>query len=144
MQNSCTICNPIPSSSAENLHGKLWGMNAATHKIWVGRRLRIAIDTLGLPYADVSRAFGVSQPKLGNWMRGDDYPHPWFVKQFCDRHNITADWLYRGSVSAALARTVADALWAEGQASGVGMEEETPPALAIEAPKNRRTSATSP
>ncbi len=42
--------------------------------------------------------FDVSPSKLGNWLRGDNYPDPWFVYQFCTRYPINADWLYLGRV----------------------------------------------
>jgi hypothetical protein len=42
-------------------------------------------------------------------LRGDSYPNPLFVKQFCDRDGINADYLYRGEVSA-LPVKLADAL----------------------------------
>lgn len=75
----------------------------------VGDRLRTSIEALDLSQAEVARAFGVSPSNLGNWLRGDAYPNPLFVKQFCDRYGINADYLYRGEVSA-LPVKLADAL----------------------------------
>lgn len=87
-------------------------MAATEHKIQVGRRLRIAIEAVGKRPAEIARMFdGVTQPKLGNWMRGDDYPAEWFVVNFCDRFNITTDWIYRGRIAVSMDAALADALW---------------------------------
>lgn len=97
---------------AGKLHpGENPGMSKTAHMVEVGVRLRMAIEALGLSQAAVARAFdGVTAPKLGNWLRGDHYPDEYFVKQFCDRYGITADWIYRGVVSG-VSGDAADALW---------------------------------
>jgi len=84
-------------------------MKASQHKLDVGDRLRTSIEALRLTQAEVARAFGISPSNLGNWLRGDAYPNPLFIKQFCDRYGINADYLYRGEVSA-LPVKLADAL----------------------------------
>lgn len=85
---------------AGKLHGAhTHAMSAALHKAEVGRRLRIAIEGVGRKPAQISAQFDVSPSKLGNWMRGDHYPDPWFLKQFCDHYGLTADWFYRGLMS---------------------------------------------
>ena len=94
-------------------------MTPRQHKMNVGDRLRTSIEALNLSQAEVARAFGVSPSNLGNWLRGDAYPNPLFVKQFCDRYGVNADYLYRGEVSA-LPVKLADALVA---AQGLKPEE---------------------
>ncbi|MGD0107771.1 MAG: helix-turn-helix transcriptional regulator [Rhodopila sp.] len=69
------------------------------HKAQVGRRLRAAIEALGISQAEVAKVLGASSSKPGNWLRGDNYPSEWFVKQFCDRYGITTGWLYRGIIT---------------------------------------------
>jgi transcriptional regulator with XRE-family HTH domain len=101
------------------------------HRAQVGRRLRAAIDILGLTQTDVAKTLGASPSKLGNWIRGDNYPSEWFVKQFCDRYGITTDWLYRGLVFG-MDANLADALW---------KFERAPPVAAPPKPKGRAPPA---
>ncbi len=100
---------------AEILHveDRQW-VSETLHKAQVGRRLRAAIEVLGFSQAEVAKALNTSSSKLGNWLRGDNYPSAWFAKQFCDRYGITTDWLYRGIVSG-MASSLADALWKSEQ-----------------------------
>ena len=92
-------------------------MSKTAHMVEVGRRLRMAIEAVGLTQAAVARAFdGVTPPKLGNWLRGDHYPDEYFIKQFCDRYGITADWIYRGVVSG-VSGDAGDVLWKAEQES---------------------------
>ena len=109
-------------------------MDAAQHKAEVGGRLRLAIEGLGLSYASVARAFDISQSKLGNWMRGSDYPSEWFIYQFCNRHPITADWIYLGRV-AGVQGELGDALFGAASAS-----PEAPTAATRLAPKRHTAS----
>lgn len=102
-------------------------MAATWHKRKVGSRLRIAIEAVDKRPAEIARLFDVSPSKLGNWMRGDDYPSEWFVVRFCDRFNISMDYLYRGRVSTAMDRPLADALWAAEQALPPDQVEPAPP-----------------
>lgn len=97
-------------------------MTETIHRAQVGRRLRAAIDVLGHSQTDVAKTLGVSPSKLGNWIRGDNYPSEWFVKRFCDRYGITTDWLYRGVVSG-MDTNLADALWKSAQTPS----PDTPP-----------------
>lgn len=78
----------------------------------VGERLRMAIEAVGKRPVDICRTFGVAPSKLGNWMRGDHYPDPWFLVRFCDRFSVSADYFYRGKVSPAMDGPLADELWA--------------------------------
>lgn len=91
-------------------------MSAHEYKIEVGCRLRMAIEALNLSYAQVARELDESPSKLGNWMRGTNFPDPWFVRRFCDRYGVTTDWLYRGQVPG-VASDVAAALWRALEAS---------------------------
>lgn len=86
------------------------------HKAQVGRRLRAAIEVLGLSQTEVANALGVTPSKLGNWLRGDNYPAAWFLARFCDRYGITTDWIYRGIVTG-MAKGLADSLWASEQSA---------------------------
>jgi transcriptional regulator with XRE-family HTH domain len=85
-------------------------MSDKLHKARVGQRLRAAIEALNLTQTEVARCLATTPSKLGNWLRGDNYPSAWFVTQFCDRYGITTDWIYRGIVSGVDAG-LADALW---------------------------------
>lgn len=103
-------------------------MDPLRHRQLVGRRLRTAIQALHLTPAAVGRELGVSQQKLGNWLRGDHYPEPWFITRFCDRYGVTMDYLYRGIVPGARTQALAGALFAAEEA-----EREASPAAAAPA-----------
>lgn len=90
-------------------------MSDAQHKAEVGRRLRSAIETLGLTQTEVARGLAATPSKLGNWLRGDNYPSAWFVTRFCERYGVTTDWIYRGIVAGMDAK-LADNLWKSAQA----------------------------
>jgi len=121
MQISCTFGKRIPTPELLHLHPSGWvrpsAVNATSHKLLVGDRLRMAIEALGKRPVDVCRIFDVAPSKLGNWMRGEHYPDPWFIVRFCDRFNVTADFFYRGRVSSAMDAPLADALWAKEEAA---------------------------
>lgn len=120
-------------------------MAATWHKRKVGSRLRLMIEAAGQRPVDITRRFpGVTAPKLGNWMRGDDYPSEWFVVQFCDRFNLSMDYLYRGRVSVSMDPTLADALWAAEQASLQDQEAEAAPEPKNAEPQKRKSSAKRP
>ena len=116
------LCRLTAHSASQILYGeqkfcmRLFDMDAATHKMQVGARLRMAIESLGMKQAQIGREFNVSPSKLGNWLRGDDYPAEFFVHEFCDRYSITADWIYRGRVSASMDKALADGLWTASKA----------------------------
>lgn len=101
-------------------------MSSLTHKRRTGSRLGIAIQALNKTQSEVAKTLGVSTSKLGNWIRGDNYPDPYFVSQFCDRFGITADWIYRG-VTTSLPGPLGDALWAAERASGGEAQEAERP-----------------
>lgn len=135
MQISCTFGNP--NGAPETLHSHLgpWvrhsGVSATSHKLQVGDRLRTAIEAVGKKQVEICRMFGVAPSKLGNWLRGEHYPDPWFIVRFCDRFNVSADYFYRGRVSSAMDAPLADALWAaeeearRGQAAAAAQAPET-------------------
>lgn len=85
------------------------GMEATAYKIEVGGRLRTAFEALGLRQADVAREFQVDKTKLNHWLQGMHYPDPLFVKRFCARYRVTADYIYLGEVSA-VPKSLADSL----------------------------------
>ena len=111
------------------------GVIATSHKLLVGDRLRTAIEALGKKQVEICRMFGVAPSKLGNWMRGEHYPDPWFIVRFCDRFNVSADYFYRGRVSSAMDGSLADALWA---AEETAQQEQQ--ALAAPAPVAEKQS----
>lgn len=118
MQISCMPSSAKPSASRARCRaGHTLLVTNTQHQVQVGERLRMAIEAKGITQAAVCRALGVGTSKLGNWLRGDNYPDPYFIKQFCDRYGVSADWIYRGVVSG-MPEDVADALWKrEGAAS---------------------------
>lgn len=105
------VCIAEKTARAENP-----AVSNSIHKAEVGRRLRVAIEAIDVTQAEVCREMGVSPSKLGNWLRGENYPDQWFITRFCDRYGITTDWIYRGVVSGA-ASGVAARLWKAARAS---------------------------
>lgn len=79
------------------------------HKALVGSRLRLAIEALGLKQNAVASFLEISPSKLGNWLRGDNYPEWVTLIRFCDRYGVTMDYLLRGQVWA-VAGPLGDAL----------------------------------
>jgi transcriptional regulator with XRE-family HTH domain len=105
----------------------------------VGRRLRAAIDALGITYTDAAGELGISTSKLGNWMRGENYPAQYTLKQFCDRYGITAEWIYRGIVTG-LPSDLANKLWKVEQDIASAPDEPRPskrPKIQPPAPPHR-------
>lgn len=121
----------------ERLPAHLPHVDASVHKVQVGERLRLAIEALGLTQAAVARSLGVSPTKLGNWIRGDNYPPPLILVQLADRWNITSDWLIRGKI-AGTASPLADELWKSASALE---EEKSVAALRAGADGGRRKKA---
>lgn len=74
-------------------------MSASHHKAEVGARLRIAIQATHGNLSQWGRQFNVSPYKLGNWLRGDNYPDPYILGIYCDQTGITLDWIYRDVVA---------------------------------------------
>ena len=86
------------------------------HVAFVAGQLQLAIEALGLTQAQVARTLGITASKLGNWKRGDNYPDPFLITMFCDRYNVTMDFLYRGHILG-LSKELADGL-AKSKAGG--------------------------
>lgn len=97
-------------------------MDASLHKVQVGDRLRVAIQALGISQAEFARSLSVEPNKLGNWLRGDNYPPNLVIVAMSERWTITADWLLRGVVSG-MASPLADALWKSVSASSAVQAE---------------------
>lgn len=140
MQYSCMSSRlSFPASLGAAVTGILSGMSNSAHRRQTGSRLRIAIESLGKTQVEICNAFGVSPPKLGNWLRGDHYPDPYFIARFCNRYNITADWIYRNQAGG-VAGALGDALWEAAKAfESVPVAEERPaPAPSKTKPAKRR------
>ncbi|MFC4168416.1 helix-turn-helix domain-containing protein [Teichococcus aestuarii] len=73
-------------------------MNSSEHKRQVAQNLTILLNAVGLPDAEVARSVGISNSKLGNWKRGDNYPDPFVLVLICERYGATMDWFYRSRV----------------------------------------------
>lgn len=71
-------------------------MRSGDHKQECGLRLRQAIDGVGLRQVEAARIMRVSPSKLGNWLRGSNYPDPFALALFCDATGVTTDWVFRG------------------------------------------------
>ncbi len=102
--------------------------SATKHKQEVGARLRLAMEAQGLSQSDLSRVFSVSLSKIGNWLRGDNYPDVYLMTVFCERYGVTMDWLYRGKI-AGLPSEMADDLARVRVASEAPASAEDRPAV---------------
>lgn len=107
MQIICILGKPLSCIEGHHPPWQPFCMDATVHKQQVGHRLRMAIEALHLKPAAVAREFEVSQSKLGNWFRGDNYPDEFFIFQFCKHYQISADWIYLGRLSG-MAGSLAD------------------------------------
>jgi len=116
-------------------------MDAATHKLRVGERLKVAIEALGISQADFARSIGISASKLGNWIRGDNYPSHLQMAQIILRWNITADWLLVGRI-AGVASPLADELWTRASALSEGYSAQPGQALGTVGKKVKAKAAT--
>lgn len=92
------------------------------HVLQVGIRLRQLIDALDIPYVQAAREMGISKSRLGNWMRGDNYPGQYELYRLCRRRGVNFDWVFLGD-PAALPYEVASRLL---------QQEEEPAELAAE------------
>ena len=75
------------------------GSGGLTHKQIVGRNLRITIAAVELRPADAAREMGISPSKLGNWLRGDNYPDPLLITRFCADHTAPLEMVYQGTAA---------------------------------------------
>lgn len=90
-------------------------MTPAEHKAMVARNLRQIIAVIGRPQVEIAARLEVSKSKLGNWLRGDNYPDPHAMWLLCYHYGVTMDWIYRGQVFG-LPAVLADGLRAEVEA----------------------------
>ena len=87
----------------------------AEHKKEVAANLRLICAVIGGHQSDIAAAIGVSKSKLGNWLRGDNYPDPFAMWLLCERYGVTMDWIYRGRLFG-LPSHLADGLKAKAEA----------------------------
>ena len=97
------------------------------YKLQVGSRIKMAIEIKGLTQAEVADTLGVSASRLGHWLNGRHFPKPFELTRFCERYNITMDWIYRAKLSAAMDRALEDALWKASGASPAALSEASDP-----------------
>jgi len=93
-------------------------MAQTPHKRAVGDRLRITIEAVAPSQAAFARVMDVSPTKLGNWLRGDNYPEPLFLIRVCNEFGVTMDWFYRGSRAGVAASVAASLRQAEEASAG--------------------------
>lgn len=74
------------------------GMKPVEYKTFVAGNLRQIVAVIGDSQAVIARRIGVSPSKLGNWLRGDNYPDPYAMWLLCEAYGVTMDWLYRGRI----------------------------------------------
>lgn len=86
-------------------------------RLQIGRRLRLTIDITHDSMAVWAREFEVSHHKLGNWLRGDNFPDPVILVEYCSSNCLTMDWFYRG-ITTGLPRRLAKRLEQQQIASG--------------------------
>lgn len=103
-------------------------MAKTPHKVAVGNNLRIAIEAVEPSLAAFARKMEISPTKLGNWLRGSNYPDPDLLAKACEEYGLTMDWFYRGQ-RAGVAAGVAESLRRVAQASAA----EAPKAKARQA-----------
>ena len=97
---------------------------SSDHVNFVAQQFQLALEALHITQAEVARTLGVSPSKLGNWKRGDNYPDPFLMTVFCDRYNVSMDFLYRGVIHG-LSKDLADGL-ARAKAAGSEAIEAAP------------------
>ena len=56
------------------------------------------VGVIGGPQSAIAARLGVSKSKLGNWLRGDNYPDPYAMWLLCRHYGVTMDWIYRGEI----------------------------------------------
>lgn len=91
-------------------------MKKHDHKQSVAANLRVIIAVIGGKQNEIARRIGSTPSKLGNWMRGDNYPDPWSMYLLCEFYGVTMDWIYRGKTYG-LPVELVDGLKAKGEAS---------------------------
>jgi DNA-binding transcriptional regulator YiaG len=115
MQDFFMACQPSSSWHTGGTRSRITAMPATHHKVFVGNNLRLAIEALGLSQAEFARRTQISPNKLHNYLRGANYPEPYWLTKVCDDFGLTVDWFYRG-IRAGVAAGVAANLRATGPA----------------------------
>jgi len=105
---------------------------SSEHIRFVAQQFERAMEALNITQADVARALGKSPSLIGNWKRGDNYPDAHLMSVFCDRYNVSMDFIYRGVISG-LSKEMAD-----GLARAKAASREAPK---VEAPRKAGTDA---
>lgn len=90
---------PIIGQSALCVSMDVLLMPRSDHQLAVGLRLRRAIRACEMQYKEAAEIMGVSPPLLGNWMRGDAYPHIHPLYRFCRSTGVSLDYLILGDPS---------------------------------------------
>lgn len=98
-------------------------MSKTPLKVAVGNNLRLAIEAVEKSQAEFARRIDVSPTKLGNWLRGDNFPDVDALIRACDEYGLTMDWFYRGH-RAGVAASVADSLRKAAQGSAAAVPAE--------------------
>lgn len=74
-------------------------MAKSLHKLQVAENLAMVVavgaEAKGKSQADFARSVDVSPSKLGNWLRGDNYPDPYTMVKVCDLYGVSMEWIYR-------------------------------------------------
>jgi hypothetical protein len=98
MQNFCIPSIQYSATHERSERCRISAMNSSDHKRQVGRNLSLLCQAIGSTDAEIARSVGVSNSKLGNWKRGDNYIDPYVATQLCDRYGVTMDWIFRGKL----------------------------------------------
>ena len=85
------------------------------HKQHVAENLSSVIEASGLSQSKFARRIGVTPSKLGNWLRGENYPDPVAMIRVCEAFGVSMDWLYRRKIFG-IDASVADCLRAAAEA----------------------------
>lgn len=66
------------------------------HRVWVGRRIMLARETLGLKGTEFARQLGIQVSLLWNIEHGRNYPNLLVLSRICDATGMSADYFLRG------------------------------------------------
>ena len=87
-------------------------MPQSEHQVACGFRLRRLIDACEISYVRAAADMGVSKQRLGNWMRGDNYPELYALYRFARLRGVNTDYVFLGDWTN-LPQRVAEKLQAE-------------------------------
>ena len=68
-------------------------LSTTDHQAEAGRRLRAAIDALGIKYVEAAALMGISKNMLNNWMAGSAPVRAYELYRLCRATGVTADWV---------------------------------------------------